>query len=211
MPSDTWLTAHAKGRAFTGQMYLKGISLIAFALDQASGFLERLLPYRERLYRLALAQLRNTSDAEDAVQEAFIKAGRSAQAFRSESSEYTWAVRILINHCHDIQRKASRRAKRELSDAELGHKSARIADSRARAEQNIELSEMSQHLMSAVSELGEKYRQLILMRYFEEMSYEEIAAALELNPGTVKSRMNQAKAMLKSRLIERGIREDALG
>ncbi|HMV37433.1 MAG TPA: sigma factor, partial [Turneriella sp.] len=80
-------------------MRLPGLAFIAFALDQASGFMARLLPYRERLYRLALAQLRNTSDAEDAVQEALIKAGRNAQTFRSESSEYTWVVRILINHC----------------------------------------------------------------------------------------------------------------
>ncbi|HNN01403.1 MAG TPA: sigma-70 family RNA polymerase sigma factor, partial [Turneriella sp.] len=150
-------------------MRLPGLAFIAFALDQASGFMARLLPYRERLYRLALAQLRNTSDAEDAVQEALIKAGRNAQTFRSESSEYTWVVRILINHCHDVQRKVSRRSKRELSDEALGHKSAQIADSRTRPEQNIELSEVSRHLMEAVNELGETYKQLILMRYFEEL------------------------------------------
>ncbi|MFO1479026.1 MAG: sigma-70 family RNA polymerase sigma factor [Turneriella sp.] len=192
-------------------MRLPGLALIAFALDQASGFMARLLPYRERLYRLALAQLRNTSDAEDAVQEALIKAGRNAQTFRSESSEYTWVVRILINHCHDVQRKVARRSKRELSDEALGHRSAQVADSRAIPEQNIELSEVSRHLMEAVNELGETYKQLILMRYFEELSYEEIAAALEINLGTVKSRMNQAKTLLKAKLIERGIREDVLG
>lgn len=186
-------------------------TVIAFALDQAAGFMARLLPYRERLYRLALAQLRNTSDAEDAVQEALIKAGRNAQTFRSESSEYTWVVRILINHCHDVQRKVSRRSKRELSDEASGRQSAQIADSRVRPEENIELSEVSRHLMDAVNELSETFRQLILMRYFEEMSYEEIAAALEINLGTVKSRMNQAKTLLKARLIEKGIREDVLG
>jgi RNA polymerase sigma-70 factor (ECF subfamily) len=65
--------------------------------------------------------------------------------------------------------------------------------------------------MDAVNELGETYKQLILMRYFEELSYEEIATALEINPGTVKSRMNQAKAALKKKLLERGITEDFLG
>lgn len=188
-----------------------GLTIIAFAVEQASAFMARILPYRERLYRLALAQLRNTSDAEDAVQEALIKAGRNAQAFRSESSEYTWVVRILINHCHDVQRKVSRRSKRELSDEAMGHKSAQIADSRAQPEQNIELSEVSRHLMDAVNELGEHHKPLILMRYFEEMSYEDIATSLEINLGTVKSRMNQAKTLLKSKLTERGIGEDVLG
>jgi RNA polymerase sigma-70 factor (ECF subfamily) len=192
-------------------MRLPGIACFAFALDETSGFLTRLLPYRDRLYRLALAQLRNTSDAEDAVQETLIKAGRGAPSFRNEASEYTWAVRILINHCHDMQRKIARRAKRELSDEALGRKSAHVADPRLRAEQNIELSEISQHLMDAVNELGETYKQLILMRYFEELSYEEIATALEINPGTVKSRMNQAKAALKKKLLERGITENFLG
>ncbi len=192
-------------------MHLPGLAFVAFAVDQVSGFMARLLPYRERLYRLALAQLRNTSDAEDAVQEALIKAGRSVQTFRNESSEYTWVVRILINHCHDVQRKAARRSKREYSDEALGHKSAHMADSRKNPEQNIELSEVSRHLMDAVNELGETYKQLVLMRYFEELSYEEIATVLEINLGTVKSRMNQAKTLLKVKLIQRGIREDVLG
>jgi RNA polymerase sigma-70 factor (ECF subfamily) len=65
--------------------------------------------------------------------------------------------------------------------------------------------------MEAVNELSGTYKQLILMRYFEELSYEEIAAALEINLGTVKSRMNQAKTLLKAKLMERGIGEDVLG
>lgn len=174
----------------------------------AADFMARLMPYRERLFRLALAQLRNASDAEDAVQEAMIKAGKSAQAFRSESSEYTWVVRILINHCHDMQRKVSRRAKREVTGDLVEQKSTQIADSRASAEQNIELSDMSRHLMDAVGELGTNYKPLILMRYFENMSYEAIAEAVGINLGTVKSRMNQAKTLLRSGLEKRGIGGD---
>lgn len=187
------------------------LSLLAFALEKAADFMSRLTPYRERLFRLALAQLRNTTDAEDAVQEALIKAGRSAQSFRSESSEYTWVVRILINHCHDIQRKVSRRQKREVTGDLVEHKSTQIPDTRASAEQNIELSEMSRHLMDAVEELGQNYKPLILMRYFEDMSYEDIAGALDINTGTVKSRMNQAKTLLKSKLEARGIGGDYFG
>lgn len=192
-------------------MNLSYLSLIAAAAVKAGDFIARLMPYRERLYRLALAQLRNTSDAEDAVQEALIKAGRSAQDFRSESSEYTWVVRILINHCHDMQRKVSRRQKREVAGDVMESKGQQIADSRASAEQNIELSDMSRHLMDAVNELGQNYKPLILMRYFEDMSYDDIAAALRINLGTVKSRMNQAKILLKEKLTERGIGGDYFG
>ncbi|MFO1526257.1 MAG: RNA polymerase sigma factor [Turneriella sp.] len=192
-------------------MKLAVLGLLAFAFDRAGEFISRLMPYRERLYRLALAQLRNTTDAEDAVQEALIKAGKSAQTFRSESSEYTWVVRILINHCHDVQRKVSRRQKREVTGDLVEQKSTQIADTRAQPEQNIELSDMSRHLMDAVNELGQNYKPLILMRYFEDMSYESIAEALDLNTGTVKSRMNQAKTLLKSKLEARGIGGDYFG
>jgi RNA polymerase sigma-70 factor (ECF subfamily) len=187
------------------------MTMVADAAAKAGDFMIRLMPYRERLFRLALAQLHNTSDAEDAVQEALIKAGRNAQTFRSESSEYTWVVRILINHCHDVQRKVSRRQKREVAGEVIEHKGTQIADTRASAEQNIELSDMSRHLMDAVNELGQNYKPLILMRYFEDMSYEDIAQTLGINLGTVKSRMNQAKTLLKDKLTERGIGEDFFG
>jgi RNA polymerase sigma-70 factor (ECF subfamily) len=185
--------------------------MVADTAVKAGDFMARLMPYRERLFRLALAQLHNTSDAEDAVQEVLIKAGRNAQTFRSESTEYTWVVRILINHCNDVLRKVSRRQKREIAGELLEYQGTQIADTRASAEQNIELSDMSRHLMDAVNELGQNYRPLILMRYFEDMSYEDIAQSLEINLGTVKSRMNQAKTLLKEKLTERGIGGDYFG
>ncbi|MBS0617556.1 MAG: RNA polymerase sigma factor [Spirochaetes bacterium] len=181
------------------------------ALATAADFMARLTPYRERLFRLALAQLKNTTDAEDAVQEALIKAGKNSSEFRSEASEYTWVVRILINHCHDLQRKSARRLKREISGEASAQQASQIADPRAQGSENIELSELSEHLISAVNELGANYKPLILMRYFEELSYEDIAHAMRINLGTVKSRMNQAKALLKTKLEARGIGGDYLG
>jgi RNA polymerase sigma-70 factor (ECF subfamily) len=65
--------------------------------------------------------------------------------------------------------------------------------------------------MDAVNDLGQNYKPLILMRYFEDMSYEDIAGALEVNLGTIKSRMNQAKVLLKAKLEERGIGGDYFG
>ncbi|MCS6971510.1 MAG: RNA polymerase sigma factor [Turneriella sp.] len=185
-------------------------ALVSFALKNIPDFMARLLPYRERLYRLALAQLRNPHDAEDAVQDVLIKAGRKASSFRSESSEYTWVVRILINHCHDLLRKKNRRSRREVT-GDILQFSATIADPGNRPEQNTELSELSRHLMDAVNGLSAAHKEIILMRYFEEMSYEEIAAVLRLSLGTVKSRLSQAKLELKNLLLARGIREDQLG
>lgn len=191
-------------------MFLRLLTLAASALDATSAFMERLLPFRDRLYRLALAQLRNTSDAEDAVQDTLIKAGKSAPIFRNESSEYTWVVRILINQCHDMQRSRERRQKREVSDSITGSAADTVADFRKRPEEYVELSDISKHLMNAVDELSTTHRPLILMRYFEQMSYEEIAQSLEIHLGTVKSRMNQAKTLLRAALERRGIGEDVL-
>lgn len=187
------------------------LTIFAAAGQTVQSLMARLVPYKERLFRLALAQLQNSSDAEDAVQEAFIKAERNAQNFRSEASEYTWVVRILINHCHDMQRKIARRQRLEIAGEALESKGTQIADTRMNPLQNIELSETSRHLMAAVNALAERYKGLILMRYFEDMSYEEIAQAEGINLGTVKSRMNQAKVLLKQQLAKRGIGGDVLG
>jgi len=165
----------------------------------------RMIPYRERLFRLALAQLQNTADAEDAVQDVLIKAARKNEQFRSESTEYTWVVRILINHCHDIHRTRNRRSKREIDSRLSEIKAENIPDTRIHAAQNIELSDLSKHLMNAVNTLGPGHKPLILMRYFENMSYEQIAESMNINLGTVKSRMNQSKILLREALLKNGI------
>jgi len=177
-------------------------------LAMVGDLLSRMIPYRERLFRLALAQLQNTADAEDAVQDVLIKAAHKNEQFRSESSEYTWVVRILINHCHDIHRTRNRRSKREVDSRLSDIKTENIPDARNNAAQNIELSDLSKHLMSAVNTLGPGHKPLILMRYFENMSYEQISEVMKVNLGTIKSRMNQSKSLLREALLKRGIGED---
>lgn len=170
-------------------------------------FLEETEQYHERLYHIAYSQMNDVHDAEDAVQEALIKAARKHEQFEGKSGLYTWLVRIVINQCHDMRRKRTRIRQRSVSMvSENEEKVLEIPDARRDPEKNAELSDESQRLMDVIGQLKDIYRDVVLLRYFEEMNYSEIATTLEISEGTVKSRLNQARKLLRTELEKTGIK-----
>ncbi len=159
--------------------------------------------YRVRLYRKACSLLSSPEDAEDVLQEALVTAFRAIGKFRGESGFYTWIYRIVINKCRDFQR--SRQSRRE-EDIELYHPV--LSDGRVSLEKNLELSDNAEYLIGKVNGLGKKYREILLMRYYDDLSYQEIADALGLNVGTVKSRLFKARELLKRAILGNGLGED---
>lgn len=159
--------------------------------------------YRVRLYRKACSLLSSPEDAEDVLQEALVTAFRAIGKFRGESGFYTWIYRIVINKCRDFQR--SRQSRRE-EDIELYHPV--LSDGRVSLEKNLELSDNAEYLIKKVNGLGKKYREILLMRYYDDLSYQEIADALGLNVGTVKSRLFKARELLKRAILGNGLGED---
>ena len=143
------------------------------------------------LLRMCYMYLHDTALAEDAVQEAFLKAYKSTAAFRGDSSEKTWLMRIAINTCRDMQRTAwfrhvDRRAKLELL-----------------REPSIQTEEDDQDLTLAIMKLPNKLKEVIMLRYYQDMSISEIAVALGLSQSSVSGRLGRAKDKLRT-VLERG-------
>ena len=147
-------------------------------------FAEQIVAMTQTLYRVSYSMLSQPSDREDAVQECLRKAWQMRGRLREDRYLRTWVIRILINECHNIQR----RYRRELPQGELPE---RVAPPNADAE-----------LHDAILKLEEKWRVPIVLHYMEGYSVEEIARMLRLPQGTVKSRMTRARRALRDLLSE---------
>lgn len=184
------------------------------AVDSAEmkEFFEQTYKYWDRLYAIAYSMLHLREDAEDAVQDVLVKAAHKQKQFEFRSQVYTWLVRILINHCHDILRVNKKKKTRSLDEnaGENANLKLQIVDKRQDLEKNNEQNEASLSLMSMVGSLEDIYRDVVILRYFEEMKYNEIADILDISEGTVKSRLNNAKKILKSMLEAKGVGGDFL-
>ncbi|MBL8018927.1 MAG: RNA polymerase sigma factor [Leptospirales bacterium] len=172
------------------------------ARGDEKAFIELISPYQVRLLRRAHALLGSLEDAEDALQESLIMAYRSLANFRGESGIYTYVYRIVINKCHDSVRKRKRTESESLDNIPL------ISDERVSISKNHELSEESSYLILQINKLDKKYRQVLLMRYYDALSYQEIADLIHISVGTVKSRLFKARELLKRSIVRDGKGEE---
>lgn len=157
--------------------------------------------YCDRLYRLAYRYLGNREDALDAAQQAFINAFASLDRFEGQSELFTWLVRITINAALDVRRQRSRQPAESHPESELletGRQEGRAPV--LRPEQVAQQHELEQALREAVERLPEPQRSVFVLYTFEEMSYKEIAQALEISIGTVMSRLHYARLRLQESL-----------
>ncbi len=145
--------------------------------------------YQGRVFRLACSILRDEAAAEDAAQEVFIKVWKSLPKFRGQSSLGTWIYAISRNTCLT-------RLKRERIRDTLPLEEAKIAS--LQSQENH--ADDGRDIRALVERLPEKYRQVLVMFYFEERSYEQVAEALALPMGTVKTYLHRAKKELASLL-----------
>jgi len=150
-----------------------------------------------RMKSLALNMLGNVSDAEDAVQEAFLRAYRGRDGFRQGATLFTWVTRILINTCHDVgRRRATRRGEGALDEEELG--SAPGLRSPA-GDHPMRLT-----LQRAVGELAPMYREVFLLCEVEGYTHREVAAIMDIPEGTSKARLFEARRQLRASIRGRG-------
>jgi RNA polymerase sigma-70 factor, ECF subfamily len=161
-----------------------------------SAYMELIQPYTERLLRKAIAMTKNEDDAEDVLQDALISGYRSIGNFRADSGVYTWLYRIVINKSKDLLLKTKNRGEKPISEGEY-----LILDERMGYEKKLELNDESDYLIKKINLMDDVFKQVIELRYFEEMSYAEIASVLECNIGTVKSRLFKAKEILKHMIL----------
>lgn len=155
--------------------------------------------YSEVAYRTAYLVAGSAADAQDAAQEAFIRAYRALPRFRAGAPFRPWLLQIVVNQAKNRLRAVGRREHLSLRLVE----GLRLGDAAPSPERALEAQEERLALLHAVNELREEDRLVINCRYFLELSSEETAQTLGWPEGTVKSRLNRALARLRERMGER--------
>ncbi|MBM3457316.1 MAG: sigma-70 family RNA polymerase sigma factor, partial [Armatimonadetes bacterium] len=159
--------------------------------------------HHRTVYNLAYRLSRNPEEAEDIVQEAFIRVHNALPNFRGDANFSTWLFRIVRNVFLDERKKQRVRqhsSLEEIVELEDSQVSRQVEDPHPGPGAVVERRELSALVQDAVLELPELPRLMIVLYHFHHRSYEEIAAILDLPIGTVKSRLNRARAALRSRL-----------
>src|SRR5512145_769750 len=175
----------------------------AVAGDDAA-FRELLERYKKRAFGVALGIIGDPDEAQDVVQDAFIKAYYNLKEFRFGSNFYTWFYRLLVNQAIDRWRKTSRAGAVPLDEKWLSEESA-PADSVAfprTPEELTENRELADALGRAIGALPEYHRAVIVLREVDGLAYEEIAKVLKCSVGTVMSRLHYARGKLREALRE---------
>jgi RNA polymerase sigma factor (sigma-70 family) len=169
--------------------------------DQKS-YSEIVSRYHEQIHHFIYRMVKDTAQAEDLVQETFIKAFRALATFNSDYAFSTWLYKIAANNCIDFFRK--KKLKTFSLDTPIQVKDGEVHRDFADREQTPEHELMSQErtnqIQFAINTLPEKYKEAILLRHSKDKSYEEIAEELSIPLGTVKVRIFRAREMLKSKL-----------
>jgi RNA polymerase sigma-70 factor (ECF subfamily) len=153
------------------------------------------ITYQHRVFGVALRMLGNRAEAEEIAQETFLRAHRALPDFRGEARLHTWlyaiASRLCLNRLASAERRLVRGDDGALAAVPAGEPSAAAA---------VERAELDAALREAIAALPEERRIVVILRDLEGLSYEEIAEALELEPGTVRSRLHRARLDLKAKL-----------
>ena len=162
--------------------------------------------YEGKIYNLALRYLGSREDAMDASQEVFLRVFRFLPGFQEESGFSTWIYRIGVNVCKDMLHRRLKRAEQtlEVPDEEDEGRPVDVPDLRYDPERIMEGAELRQALSDAILALPEQQREIIILRDIRGLSYEEIALALALEAGTVKSRLFRARESLRKKLLQNG-------
>lgn len=181
--------------------------VIRAVLDgDTDAFEELVLAYQKNVYNLALRMTGNEEDAFDVSQDTFLRAYNSLAGFRGDCKFSVWLYRLTSNISIDYLRKRKRSKTESLTysgdddtDEELD-----IPDDRFSPENVVEKAELRREVNEALSKLPEDYRRVLTLREIGGLSYEEIGQALELEPGTVKSRLFRARKKLCAVLMKNG-------
>ena len=162
-------------------------------------FIEQLIEdYGQDVYKMAYLYLKDQQLAEDVFQEVFYKVMKHYHKFESLSSEKTWLIRITINTCKDLLRTNWLRRVTTFGTLE------EQTQTQYEKPFNMIEEESNNELYKLIMKLSPKYKEVILLFYYEEFSYDEMAQILNIPKGTVQSRLARGRDKLKKMLQERG-------
>lgn len=159
--------------------------------------------YKRMVYRLAMQITKNHADADDVMQETFIKVYRSIRTFRKDAAFETWLYRIAVNEALNF---VKRRERQRESTLETASEAEYEAITRYRAQiandphVHAEKAELRHHVTAAVNNLSLKHRTVVILHEFEGLTHAEIASILNCSEGTVRSRLHYARKKLRTLL-----------
>ena len=166
----------------------------------AAAFNHLMEQHERRMYAVALRMCGNREDAQDCLQEAMLRVYRAIGGFKGQSSFSTWVYRITMNTCLDELRRKKNRQNTSLDNLlDLGWSPA---DESNAPEKQAMRSELRRNLNRAIQELPEEMRSAVVLRDIQGFSYDEIARMLEINVGTIKSRISRGREKLREKLKE---------
>ena len=171
----------------------------------ADAFEQLLLEHQKNVYNLCYRMAGNPDDAMDLSQETFLRAWRCLDQYQFASAFSTWLYRLCSNICIDFLRRRRRKQTVPLTfeDADGEEQTYAVPDAQPLPEEQVELKLTRETLAAAMAQLLPEHRAVLQLRVVNEMSYEQIADVLDIQIGTVKSRLSRARNQLK-KILERG-------
>lgn len=173
--------------------------------EDAEAYDELVRRYQPRIYALLYNMTSNREDAEDLLQEVFIKGFQALPNFKGQSSFYTWIYRIGVNRAINFVQKRKRRAALSLDNADLGlERDEAYVDLSGRHTpfRQAKLTELQERLNAALQTLSEKHRAAVVMHDIDGMPHDEIGDILGCSAGTVRSRLFYARQQLQAELSD---------
>jgi len=181
------------------------LDLVALAQEgDQQAFGKLMSRYKESIYFMVLKMVHNRDDADDLTIEAFSKAFNNLKNYSADYAFSTWLFKIATNNCIDFIRKKRLQTtsldQSTFSNEEGDAPTISVKDTNLDPEEGMIKEQRAARIRQVIEKLSPKYRQLIELRYFEELSYEEIAEKLDIPLGTVKAQLFRAKDMLFTHL-----------
>jgi len=184
-----------------------------FLAGDRDAFEQIVVRHQDKVYGLCFRLVGSQQHAEEAAQEVFVKVFKNLDRFRGDSQLSTWLYRVTVNHCRNVH--ARRRRRREWDHVSVDAASvkedgtrqlAELSDSAPSAEDGLVADEQLQQLREELEKIDPLWREVLILRDVEGLSYEETAAALSVAAGTVKSRIHRARNELRKRMLRRATR-----
>ena len=163
--------------------------------------------YKDQLLNFAYRFVGNIEEAEDVVQETFLRLYRNRHAYRQIAKFSTWIYTIAGNLSKTELRKRKRRKLVSISDIGFDEKDYQIEDEHADTERDVDSVLKEEFIQKAIEELSPRFRQIIILRDIQELSYEEVGKILKIPLGTVKSRVNRARLKLQAKLQDLDVKK----